>query len=122
MTELNRATLPESRSAAAGSKASETPSQILARIADAHRLSVRSLLARDRRREVARARQHAMCELRRHTELTLVEIAGCVGVKDHKTVSYGVRAHLVRTGTLSQLPLAPASRRRRNGQNRKRRV
>ncbi len=122
MTELNRATLPEYRSAAAGSKATETPSQILARIADAHRLSVRSLLARDRRREVARARQHAMCELRRHTELTLVEIASCVGVKDHKTVSYGVRAHLIRTGALCQMPPAPASRRRRTRHDRQRRV
>ena len=91
----------------------EFASQIIARVARAHRISPVRLTSPDRHRPVARARQHAMFELRRHTRLSLRQIARQVGVKDHKTVSYGLQAHEARLGVMLEPRLAETSGRRR---------
>jgi chromosomal replication initiator protein len=74
------------------------PSKIIAEIAAKHGLSLAEITSRDRCFRIAHPRQEAMYELRRRTQLSLPQIAHRLGVKNHTTVIYGVRAHAKRMG------------------------
>lgn len=67
--------------------------EIIADVAAQHRLSVAELLSPTRAFRISHARQHAMWELRQRTALSLPQIAGRLGLKDHTTVCHGLRAH-----------------------------
>lgn len=75
-----------------GHPARQTPRQIIERVARRHGLTFEEI-TQPSTRSTARSRQEAMWELRRHTRLSLPQIARQVGVKDHTTVLHGIRAH-----------------------------
>ncbi len=54
-------------------------------------MKVQELKTKKRTKEVANARQMAMYLTRQHTQLSLSEIGGCFGGKDHATVIYACK-------------------------------
>ena len=70
--------------------------QIISEVAQKHDLSVEGLLERRRYPGLVRARWEAMWRLRDETTLSLPEIAQRLGLADHTTVLYGIRAHAKR--------------------------
>lgn len=70
-----------------------TMSDIAARVAEKHRLTVADLKGQSRRREFAWPRQEAMHECRAATDRSTTAIGRFFGGRDHATVIHGVRRH-----------------------------
>ena len=62
-------------------------------VAKAHGLSWTEFTSRRRWKHLTKARQHAMWEIYRLTQLSLPEIARLLGGFDHTTILYGIRKH-----------------------------
>lgn len=75
---------------------SEKSADILAQVAQKHRLKVEDLTGPSRLRKIILARQEAMWELRQRTRLSSPQIAAKLGRKDHTTALHGVRRHEAR--------------------------
>ena len=67
--------------------------RILKEVAGRHGLSIETLVSSLRTRPVVAARHEAMFRMRLEAGLTLKRIAERVGVRDHKTVHYGLERH-----------------------------
>jgi chromosomal replication initiation ATPase DnaA len=65
-------------------------------IAKQHGITFRQMISPRRDIKLARARQHAMWELDRHTNLSLPQIGKLLGDRDHTTILHGIRAHAKR--------------------------
>ncbi len=67
--------------------------EIAALVAERHGLSVEELRGPGRSRRLAHPRQEAFALIRKHTAVSLPQIGGYSGGRDHTTVLHGVRAH-----------------------------
>ena len=65
------------------------PEQLINAVAEIFEVTYERLLSRDRSREVALPRQVAMYLLRRESQLSLPQIGGLLGGRDHTTVMHG---------------------------------
>jgi len=70
--------------------------QVLASVAAQHGVTRSELSGASRLARVVCARQHAMWELRQHTDLSLAQIGRLLGNRDHTTIIHGVRRHAER--------------------------
>lgn len=70
--------------------------RIICAVAKAHGVSIRELIGPRRNRHLVYARQHAMWELRQHTDLSSVQIGVILGNRDHATILHGIKAHAKR--------------------------
>jgi chromosomal replication initiation ATPase DnaA len=70
--------------------------RIIRAVAAAHGLTFSQMISQRRQRNITRARQHAMWELREHTSLSYPQIARLLGRGDHTTALHGCRAHEAR--------------------------
>lgn len=73
-----------------------TSKDVIADVANRHRISVEDLLGAFGNHKMAPIRHEAMWEVRRRTKLSLPQIAGKFRLKDHTTVLYGIRRHEAR--------------------------
>jgi chromosomal replication initiation ATPase DnaA len=62
-------------------------------IAKQHGFTFRQLISPRRDAKIAQARQHAMWQLDRDTNLSLPQIGKLMGDRDHTTILHGIRAH-----------------------------
>jgi chromosomal replication initiation ATPase DnaA len=62
-------------------------------VAKAHGLTFKAMTSNRRQKNLVRARHHAMWEMRRHTKLSLPQIARILGKLDHTTVLWGISQH-----------------------------
>ena len=65
------------------------PEQLIKAVAEIFEVTYERLLSRDRSREVSLPRQVAMYLLRRESQLSLPQIGGLLGGRDHTTVMHG---------------------------------
>lgn len=72
--------------------------RILDEVAEKHGFVADDLKGGRSSDEASRAKHHAMYELAKRTSLSFVAISKFMGLKDHTTVSYGVRRHCERNG------------------------
>jgi len=80
---------------------------IVREVADKHSLTVDEILSTSRKKRIAHPRQEAMWRIRKETPLSLPETAKRLGLKDHTTVYYGVKAHEQRMAEISARPAKP---------------
>lgn len=70
-----------------------TAQKIARSIAKAYGYTLKELVSSRRNHHLARARQHAMWEIRRNTTLSLPHIGKILGGRDHTTIIHGLRQH-----------------------------
>jgi chromosomal replication initiation ATPase DnaA len=70
-----------------------TPTQIVRSVAERRGLSLEELRSISKAHRIAHAKHEACWELKRRTKLSLVQIAERVGLTDHTSAHFGVRAH-----------------------------
>lgn len=70
-----------------------TAKELLGYVARRHGLTVDEMLAGSRAKNLVRARQEAMWEIRQRTKLSLPQIAQRMRLVHHTTISHGIRRH-----------------------------
>lgn len=74
-----------------------TVHSIIVEVAFKYGLTLPQLVGRQRARKFAWPRQEVMWRASRDTKASLVQIATALGMSDHTSVWYGIRAHEART-------------------------
>lgn len=96
-----------------------TPSDILERVADSHRLGIGNMLDRARYPHLVRARQELAYLLRTEGGMTVTAIGRFLD-RDHGTISRGIGAYVGRTGlAYPVIKMAPRKHKRPNARGRR---
>lgn len=76
----------------------KTGREIIAEVAERHKLTPADLRGPCRRRAISWPRQEAMWELQQRTRLSTPQIGDLLGGRDHTTVLHGLKRHKERMG------------------------